>query len=339
MKFGDVDPVEDWFLGANRISPALGACTIRCSSYIDQMVERYADGNIAPSKRFPSSWSYTPADETLVRAVEVALSTRTPASKELAHRYMSLFGSLLHAVKYRPEISYALQKAGSCLSCASEDLYECLMRVLVYLGRTRNLGTTFTDKGDVKLHAFADSDWSTTRSTTGYIIYLANGAVAHASRRQHCITMSSCEAELVALAELAIELLYIIGLLAFIGYEVKGAIEASTDNKGAYDLCHRFTSSQNSRHVDRKMFKMRELRGAGIVAVKHVATESNPADIFTKCLSRQPFEKFRRWILNLAGGEAVDAMRTERSKGQSTLSDAALDREKKQVAKIATLMV
>ena len=67
----------------------------------------------------------------------------------------------------------------------------------------------------------------------------------------------------------------------------------------------RFTSAQNSRHVDRKMFKMRELRGAGFVAVKHVPTEINPADIFTKILSRQPFEKHRRMVLNLATGDGV----------------------------------
>ena len=117
--------------------------------------------------------------------------------------------------------------------------------------------------------------------------------------------MSSCEAELVALADLAIELLYVKALLEFIGYEHDGPIEVSTDNKGAYDLCHRFTSAANSRHVDRKLFKMRELRGAGTVVVNHVPTALNPADLFTKVLSRQEFEKHRRTVLNLAAAEAV----------------------------------
>ena len=39
------------------------------------------------------------------------------------------------------------------------------------------------------------------------------------------------------------------------------AHDVFTDSKAAYDLCHRLTTAQNSRHVDRKMFKMRELRG------------------------------------------------------------------------------
>ena len=87
-------------------------------------------------------------------------------------------------------------------------------------------------------------------------------------------------------------------MLDFIGYVHEGPVEVSTDNKGAYDLCHRFTSAANSRHVDRKLFKMRELRGAGTVVVKHVPTEFNPADLFTKVLGRQEFEKHRRTVLN-----------------------------------------
>ena len=122
------------------------------------MVLRYANGDVSQCKRFPAAWGYTPADETLVRAFESAAATRTPPPKELQHRYMSLYGSLLHAVKYRPEISYALQPTGSALSFPTEELYECRMRVLVYLGRTRSLGTSFTDKGVTKLHAYADSN-------------------------------------------------------------------------------------------------------------------------------------------------------------------------------------
>ena len=45
------------------------------------------------------------------------------------------------------------------------------------------------------------------------------------------------------------------------------------------------------RHIDRKHCTLREMRGAGMVEVKHVATDENTADVFTKILGRQPFEK------------------------------------------------
>ena len=317
VRFNETDPTEDYFLGGNRISAGRDACSIRCTTYIDNMVKRYADGDISPGKKYPAHWSYTPADDALVREYDAACSTRQPASKELSERYGSLFGSLMHAVKYRPEISAALGLLGSCLTFPTEGLYTCALRVLVYLGRTRLLGTSFSRHGVSKLHAFADSNWLTTRSTTGYVVFLAGGAITHASRRQHCISMSSCEAELIALADLAIELIYVKSLLEFIGYQHVGPVEVSTDNKGAYDLCHRFTSAQNSRHIDRKVFKMRELRGAGVVAVKHVPTELNPADLFTKILGRQTFEKHRKTVLNLPCGEGIEKTRQLRRSATS----------------------
>ena len=93
-------------------------------------------------------------------------------------------------------------------------------------------------------------------------------------------------------------MLYVKELASFLGHDVAGAIEAFTDNKGAYDLCHRYTSAQHSRHVDRKMFKMRELRGAGVVTVSHIPTDDNPADLFTKILTRAVFEKHRAFVMN-----------------------------------------
>ena len=92
----------------------------------------------------------------------------------------------------------------------------------------------------------------------------------------------------------AIELICVRGVLTSLGYEVKDPVEVGTDNTGAYNLCHRFGAAQHSRHIDRKLYQMRELRGAGIVTIKYVPTDDNTADLFTKVLTRQPFEKHRR---------------------------------------------
>ena len=107
----------------------------------------------------------------------------------------------------------------------------------------------------------------------------------------------------------AIELLHALSVLGFLGHETSNSVEVCTDSKAAYDLCHRYTSAQNSRHVDRKLFKMRELRGAGVVTVRHIPGDSNPADLFTKILTRQPFEKHRKFVLNLPGNSGVDQTR------------------------------
>ena len=59
---------------------------------------------------------------------------------------------------------------------------------------------------------------------------------------------------------------------------------------------------------------MRELRSAGRVNVKHVGTDDNPADIFTKVWARRSFEKHRRTVQNLAAGDRVESLRAARNK-------------------------
>ena len=89
------------------------------------------------------------------------------------------------------------------------------------------------------------------------LIYLGGATMSTPYRVDntgHCISMSSCEAELIALADTAIELIHTDAMLQHIGSSRSEPIEVGTDNKGAYDLCHRFTifalrrSPQNSRH-------------------------------------------------------------------------------------------
>lgn len=109
------------------------------------------------------------------------------------------------------------------------------------------------------------------------------------------------------MCDTAIELLHIIEVVTALGHDVSSAVEVNTDSKAAYDLCHRYTSAQNSRHVDRKLFKMRELRGAGRVVVRHIPGDTNPADLFTKILARQTFEKHRKTVLNTAQDAGVAA--------------------------------
>ena len=308
VKYGPLDPPEDYFLGANRFASSdRAAVTLRATTYIQSMIERYCKNGKDSREDYPSSWSHTPADDELTRAHEEASATRTPAPDKLFKEYNSLVGSLRHAVKYRPEISAAMDLLGCCLTFPTERLLKCAYHVLIYLGRTAKLGVTYSAHGESAkvLYARADANWRPTRPTTGFVIFLADGAISHCCRRQSCIAMSTTEAELVALADAAIELIYIMSLLSFIGYTWDGPVSVETDNKGAYDLCHRFTSAQHSRHIDRKMFKMRELNGAGTVKVKYVHTDQNTADIFTKVLGRQPFEKHRSVVMNLPAGKGL----------------------------------
>ena len=89
-------------------------------------------------------------------------------------------------------------------------------------------------------------------------------------------------------------------------YFYHGPIEVGPDSKAAYDLCHREGPGSHSHHVERKYFKLREMRGAKIVDVIKVGTMENEADIFTKPLDRRraTFERHRDTIMNRHAGGA-----------------------------------
>ena len=54
---------------------------------------------------------------------------------------------------------------------------------------------------------------------------------------------------------------------------------------------------------------MRELRGAGVVNVILVTGDTNPADMFTKIVSKQLFDKYRKFVTRRARGAVVDEHR------------------------------
>ena len=53
----------------------------------------------------------------------------------------------------------------------------------------------------------------------------------------------------------------------------------------------------------------------GLVTVKYLGTEENTADLFTKILDRQPFEKHRKTVLNTAANDGVPSARDKKAMG------------------------
>ena len=110
----------------------------------------------------------------------------------------------------------------------------------------------------------------------------------------------------MGLAELALEMLYVRDVMAQLGFVfatseeistksaeahrlvhsvgdiVHGPIDVGVDNSGAYNLCHRTTVGRNSKHVERRVYKMRELHHNGTVKLSLWPTEEMHADMLTK---------------------------------------------------------
>ena len=319
LSYGATDPTDSYFLSKDIIRHDSTRTTIRSTTYIRRMGEAHLT---EPLDSFPNVWTYTPASKDLARALEAALAKKEVPEGDLMERYGSLVMAMMYKSSDRPDITTAVCMLSRAMHYPTRDLMRCATRVLVYLMRNEKIGITYSSSGEGarKLRAQVDSNWSVTQSTSGFVAYLAGATVSHYHRRQHCIAMSSCEAELMALSVAALELLFLQGVLEGLGYMFEGKYgpeletvnkevhsivyrhgppEASTDSKAAYDSCHRESAGQYSRHIARRVYKMRELCGGKRVKLVLIGTADNSSDIFTKVLDRQLFEKHRSVVMNL----------------------------------------
>ena len=127
---------------------------------------------------------------------------------------------------------------------------------------------------------------------------LLRAAIVAVSRRQHCIAMSSTEAEIIAASACSVEIVHFRRLLEEMGLKQEWPTELKVDNSGAVELSRDRKSCHRSRHVDRRYFKVRELNAAEVLAVEHVPTELNRADFLTKPLDDDTFSRHRAATMN-----------------------------------------
>ena len=88
------------------------------------------------------------------------------------------------------------------------------------------------------------------------------------------------------------EALYLRGVLAFLMPRLGSpSIGVFQDNKGAIDLAKNPLSSSNSKHIDVRYHFLRGLVGTADLSVKHLRTRGQHADILTKAIGKESFEK------------------------------------------------
>ena len=110
-------------------------------------------------------------------------------------------------------------------------------------------------------------------------------ALTWASRKQHSIALSSCEAEIIALSEGAKDVVYLRRFLSGIdkGF-IDGPTPLATDNMGARDTSYNPVNHDRMKHVARRHYFVRDMVEAFELSVPFVRTVDNIADFFTKPL-------------------------------------------------------
>lgn len=173
------------------------------------------------------------------------------ASAEEVRHYASLVGSLLWVAQgSRPDIALAVGRCARFVTNPSGEHLAVAKRVLRYLKGTAGVSLMVRTPTSKRILAgWADSNWAGScdcrRSTSGYVFTIGGLVCSWSSRLQPTVANSSVEAEYVALAAVARELLWTSMFLqeleqpaprtAEIHVSAKTSIIHSHDGELAYD--------------------------------------------------------------------------------------------------------
>ena len=122
-------------------------------------------------------------------------------------------------------------------------------------------------------------------------MYVNDALVAWKSKGQKTVTLSSTEAEYIAITDMCTEVLFIKMLLETMGIEVQLPIQIYADNVGALFLAENAGTSQRTKHIDIRYHFIRDLIENGTIQINFIKTTDNDADIYTKNVSSELFNK------------------------------------------------
>jgi len=175
------------------------------------------------------------------------------------------------------------------MSGGTPNHYKQLLRLIIYIRNTRNHKLKMIPKKDEcnwTFNCFCDSDWAGDendhKSVSGWLIKLNGCVICWGSRKQNLTSLSSTEAEYIAVSEVAKEILFAKTVLEFIGdKEITFPITINCDSTGAIYLSNN-QESRRTKYLDTKVHFIRQYVEDGVIKLNFIKSEENLADTFTK---------------------------------------------------------
>ncbi|GJY59608.1 hypothetical protein Tco_0459500 [Tanacetum coccineum] len=204
--------------------------------------------------------------------------------------YASAVGSLMYVmVCTRLDLAHAIGVVSRFLSNPGKKHWEAVKWIFRYLRGTSKLGITFGN-GKPMLVGFTDSDMARNKdnmkSTSGYLMTFAGGAVSWQSRLQKCVALSTTEAEYMAATEACKELLWLKRFLQELGFKQQ-RYAVLCDNQSAIHLAKNSMFHKRTKHIDICYHWIRDAIEDGMFELNKVHTDDNASDMLTKAVARE----------------------------------------------------
>ena len=168
-----------------------------------------------------------------------------------------------------------------------------MKQIFHYLRCTSDVGLIYGGDTECLVTGYSDSDYAgdvdSRRSMTGYVFTLGHSVVSWKATLQPTVTLSTTEAEYMALTEAAKEGIWLKGLVGDLGLHQDQA-NIYCDSLSAICLAKDQVHHERTKHID---VRYHFLRSETRIKVKKIGTADNPADMFTKPV---PHSKFKHCL-------------------------------------------
>ena len=244
--------------------------------------------------------------------MEEAKSVKTPVSADLKllkasdesetvdqNLYQSAVGSLLYlTTQSRPDIAFAVNNVARFCSKPTKSHWVAVKRIFHYLKGTTHLGLLYSKHAETEaLTGYSDADWAGDcndyKSTTGYLFQIGGTAVTWKSKKQSCVALSTAEAEYMALSSAAQEAVWMRELVSDLGNSPINSTVIFEDNQSAISMAKNPQYHRRTKHINIKYHFIREQVANGTICLKYCKTEDMLADLLTKGVGPEKFERLR----------------------------------------------
>ena len=229
-------------------------------------------------------------------------------SKEEIHEYLCLVGSLVWISGVRMDILFATMYLA--WSTKQPRIHHLKMgkAVLSYLYHTKDIPLVIggdTTTGNCELIGYSDASLGTGpkgRSIKAHMFKLGSqcGAVTAKCSTTTSVYTSSFEAELDGVTSCMKTASRLMNILNEIGIADYGNVATMySDNMAMIEFVKGRSMAKGIRHVQLRMFYIREKYAEGKINLEYMSGETIPVDQLTKIGSKEKFLKFRDNILGL----------------------------------------
>ncbi|CAL5326432.1 unnamed protein product [Camellia sinensis] len=211
--------------------------------------------------------------------------------------FKQMVGCLMYLTAMRPDLMFAVSLISRYMAKPTELHLLAAKRILRYLKGTTGLGVFYKNGWCEDLVGYADSEYTRDledrKSTSGYLFILGSGAIAWSSRKQPIVTLSTTETEFVAAAACASQAVWMKRILEKLSLEESKCTTILCDNSSTIKLSKNPVLYGRSKHIDVRFHFLRDLTREGAVELVYCGTQDQLADMMTKPLTLDAFQRSR----------------------------------------------